>query len=511
MTTVQVTRQKFTDTLRVFVLQALQDPCLELEMRFSTQTGYAPGAPAEILKPEGYKFKPGVDRNLFFKARDQFAKAAQPCDWAVEHSIVTDHIGPDGERETQTQDAHSGVMIKRKLKTFDFWEFGCRATLNRETHLLGATELGMKTEYIRHKDRVSYVGTHVRFDFTVVTSSKPFGNTKPSTSYEIEVELTGNKKVGGQRVVSFHEATKVFVDGVILVLHVLQQCHTEQGQQCVPNLIKVHERHNTLLEYNVLTRNTIFIGAQPETFHRHHLKGIATQEYAVSEKYDGERWLLFVSDTAHCFLINRSMAVKKTGLQAVGYNGTLMDVEIVNETFIYAFDMLFHRGRDLRADPDETLRCRLAKIQQVVDSVNREQEYTFGNAAVAALLQEDQSDRERNRIQCNGFIFTPTRDPYPNRCKWPTLLKWKPAEINTIDFACRPSKTHPGYLDLLVVDADGVYVPFPPSLGQWKKRESTATSLSVCGPEPILSRGGADMTSSIQISSELLWMFGRAL
>ncbi|KAJ3384538.1 hypothetical protein HDU80_000907 [Chytriomyces hyalinus] len=486
MTTVQVTRQKFSDTLRVFVLQALQDPCLELEMRFSTQTGYAPGAPAEILKPEGYKFKPGVDRNLFFKARDQFAKAAQPCDWAIEHSIVTDHIGPDGERETQTKDAHTGggsVMIKRKLKTFDFWEFGCRATLNRETYLDGVTKLGMKTEYIRHKDRVSFVGTHVRFDFTVATSSRPFGNTRPSTSYEIEVEFTGNKRNVGQRVVSFQEATKVFVDGVFLVLHVLQQYQTEQGhpqrQQNVPNLIKVHERHNTLLEYNVLTRNSIFIGAQPETFHRHHLKGIANQEYAVSEKYDGERWLLFVSDTAQCFLINRSMAVKKTGLRAPGHKGTLMDVEVVNETFVYAFDMLFHQGRDLRADPDEPLRCRLAKIKRVVDSINREQEayfslhtkeYTFGNAAVAGLLQEDQSDRERNRIQCDGFIFTPTHDPYPNRCKWPTLLKWKPAEINTIDFACRPSKTHPGQLDLLVVDADGVYVPFPPSPRTMEKK-----------------------------------------
>jgi len=34
----------------------------------------------------------------------------------------------------------------------------------------------------------------------------------------------------------------------------------------------------------------------------------------------------------------------------------------------------------------------------------------------------------------DGLIFTPVNEPYPKTKKWSSLLKWKPAELNTIDF-----------------------------------------------------------------------------
>ena len=40
-----------------------------------------------------------------------------------------------------------------------------------------------------------------------------------------------------------------------------------------------------------------------------------------------------------------------------------------------------------------------------------------------------------NKIYKNdGLIFTPMNEPYPKFKKWDKLLKWKPSELNTIDF-----------------------------------------------------------------------------
>ena len=64
-------------------------------------------------------------------------------------------------------------------------------------------------------------------------------------------------------------------------------------------------------------------------------------------------------------------------------------------------------------------------------------------------------------LPVDGYIFTPVDEPYPKKPKWSTLLKWKPPELNSIDFAMKKGRIG-GTWDLYVGREEGLLVPFSP-------------------------------------------------
>ena len=46
--------------------------------------------------------------------------------------------------------------------------------------------------------------------------------------------------------------------------------------------------------------------------------------------------------------------------------------------------------------------------------------------------------------EIDGLIFVPMGLPYPKGTKFKELYKWKPAELNTIDFYARKEKPEKG-------------------------------------------------------------------
>ena len=100
------------------------------------------------------------------------------------------------------------------------------------------------------------------------------------------------------------------------------------------------------LEYAELTESSNlprprFIGAQPETLHKRHLSLIRKRyKYSITEKYDGERNELFISETGRAYLVNRRCRFRCSGLVDKYNKKTLLDEELVNGE-LFAFDILF--------------------------------------------------------------------------------------------------------------------------------------------------------------------------
>ena len=85
------------------------------------------------------------------------------------------------------------------------------------------------------------------------------------------------------------------------------------------------------------------------------------------------------------------------------------------------------------------LKRRLEVLQALLKSFSKSKyysinckDYYFGNVFSASKKILDSVNEKTYKN--DGLIFTPVNEPYPKTKKWSSLLKWKPAELNTIDF-----------------------------------------------------------------------------
>lgn len=156
-------------------------------------------------------------------------------------------------------------------------------------------------------------------------------------------------------------------------------------------------------------------------------------------KLDGKRFLLMVSRRA-CYLIMPPFTVIKFAKLTIDkYDGTLLDGELVDDTF-HAFDILFFKNKDVR---DEKFLKRLQFVEEVVPAIKAFE----GNVLVKKFYKEgDIYDRlsqagkdykkmvRKNKNSSDGVIVQPGHY-YKNN----TTLKWKPVEKLSIDFKLVPA------------------------------------------------------------------------
>jgi len=207
--------------------------------------------------------------------------------------------------------------------------------------------------------------------------------------------------------------------------------------------------------------------------------------YAVTDKADGERMLMYINKKGYAYLINNTFSVYFTGLitQKTELFASVLDGEFIpsnlrennsgnsgevndNLDMFAVFDIYFQNGKKttdlplITLNQASTVSTRYTLMMEACNpnnwrSTNKEIKPQIELRCKAHIPADGAEILEacKNLLygarklpyKIDGLIFTP-RDlsvfgyypgipvPLPENPKWERVLKWKPAEQNTIDF-----------------------------------------------------------------------------
>lgn len=222
-----------------------------------------------------------------------------------------------------------------------------------------------------------------------------------------------------------------------------------------------------------LDDNIVMFAPKPATLEKHNLASIKEsygitvsifENYAVTEKADGLRFLLYINNEAKAFLIETSSKQVRGCNITTTVKNCLLDGELVlchdrlsnNSKDLFAiFDIYYYDNRKITQLPllDDSDSSRYNYMKKFVESISNSSSH---NIIVKQQLTSDNilkncdeilSNKELYDYHIDGLIFTPTKIPvlgaYANKpvevdninsLSWNKVLKWKPPDENTIDF-----------------------------------------------------------------------------
>ena len=226
-----------------------------------------------------------------------------------------------------------------------------------------------------------------------------------------------------------------------------------------------------------------FIGPQSVSLE---LKNISTEtivgtpnirdNYCVTDKADGDRKLMYINDVGKIYLINTIFEVQYTGLftkNTTSYNSILDGEHILLDkmnkfiNWFSAFDIYFINNKNVSNLNFDSINIstagelRLHLMEKFIEDLHPQLFIPSNNKDVLKIKVKTftigQSSRGRggnynifegcNKIwntmrhdnnvipyMIDGLIFTPINTPVPKTKTWNESLKWKPANMNSIDF-----------------------------------------------------------------------------
>jgi len=209
-----------------------------------------------------------------------------------------------------------------------------------------------------------------------------------------------------------------------------------------------------------------FPGSQPVSFERKHLVEMKKQHYFAAEKTDGMRYMLLILGDRGAFMVDRHFGMRELPMhfRITGGSGpldkTLLDGELVVDTRLETgeremryliYDACVVAGEVITGDP---LTIRLMKASRVGIAPGHAEATAepFTIALKDHFELEDLPwlfdhiapsrgehpfvfvDEHRGlRHGTDGIIFTPVNTRYQHQTDR-LVLKWKPAEMNSVDF-----------------------------------------------------------------------------
>lgn len=365
----------------------------------------------------------------------------------------------------------------------------------------------------------------INIDISIVKTSKKINNKYENTitiqesnifnnyeSYEIELEID-NKRIGPGT--NFN--TPILVMNVIkktikYILSGIQKSNYpisyKEQDEVLKNYMELIYKNDWKPNQRIYPKN--FIGPSSYTLQIKNIVPISNStnipnirnDFSVTEKADGERHLMYITNDGKIYFINTSMEVIFTGSKTKNkeYFNSLIDGELIlnDKTGKYinlyaSFDIYYLNNRDIRMYPfdssepikdnNELLRYNLLlemiknieptsiisddKISPInikckeFYSTNTNSGIDIFNACNNVIQKIKNNLFEYNT---DGLIFTPmslgvgsnkSNSAGPlKKITWDYSFKWKPSEYNTIDFLVSTQKnssnqdiTHPIFED----------------------------------------------------------------
>jgi hypothetical protein len=363
----------------------------------------------------------------------------------IQQSVRTELKGIDSIRHyCQTEELIAPKFIqKERLGAYRIEDYWTNLTLSKEVTLPRFEATGQKTYRLMNRVRLVSSKYPFKYDCTIVRTTPTLEGLFTTTpQYEIEVEFVrGSKK-------DLHEQVQ---RAITYALRGIQRSNYPIGKK---------ETLSVQSAYKSLTKSSTFIGPRAVSMQESNLSGDDNiyDNFTVTEKTDGERKMLFITNKKVYFIVSNRLEIEYTGLSIeIKHDNMLIDGEHVTIdkhhariNSYFAFDIYYYNGKDVRTLPfisTEDHRLKLLNravnelpAKDIVITVKDFKPSTPQSCKeLLTKIQEGEFPYETD-----GLIFTPIlygvgmtkkiTSPPPSGSDWYLNLKWKPVKDNTVDF-----------------------------------------------------------------------------
>ena len=432
---------------------------------------------------------------------------------------------------------------KQIVRGVDINDFNFRVSLQSEQKLKKGVENHVIENWRKSKKEIRYLNRvtfeHPEFPVRVDLSISKSGNKGKDKrgfsyiipvytleesnvfnnpeSYEIEIEVN-NKLIGPGT--EYQTPDQLLVALRKVIKYVLAGLQGTMYPISVTEMNDISKEYMKLIwgdEYEPARRITSqnFIGPNSITLQLTNIAPIdenstvpnIRKDFVVTEKADGERHLMYISNTGKIYFISTNMDIKFSGAKTLNEDcfNTLFDGELIahdkNGEFINlyaAFDIYFHKKRDirhytfmLRQEEDDVYKCRFYLLEKlshlvnpisIMDTKKIDMKETLKSSLDKYLKNEISPirftfkkfypmspkqtifdgckailEKERQGLfeyETDGLIFTHMfygvgstvigKSGPKTKITWEWSFKWKPPQYNTIDFLVTTLKSATG-------------------------------------------------------------------
>tara|TARA_Y100000389_G_scaffold205058_1_gene262559 strand:+ start:4089 stop:7418 length:3330 start_codon:yes stop_codon:yes gene_type:complete len=351
---------------------------------------------------------------------------------------------------------------------------------------------------------------------------KESGVLNSPQQYEIEIEVDNDKIRQGSLCNTPESLNNVLKKVIKFILSGLQSTNYPISY---PEQQEIKDRYMQIIwgkkDNNRIT-NRNFIGPSSYTLQVRNIAPVnenmnipnIRNNYTVTDKADGDRKLLLISNKGKIYLIDTNMNVQFTGskTQEADYFDTIIDGEhiLLDKTGKWinkyaAFDIYYIKGKDVRAyafmhmpeDKTDPVNFRLPLLNTVINKLKPTSVIKSDTSPLNIVRKQFLISDKTNTIfqaclkileridggqyfeyETDGLIFTPMSLPVggslpgqpsrPMKTTWEHSFKWKPVEFNTIDFLVTLKKNTNGSEFIGNIFQNGTNTSITTQLTQYK-------------------------------------------
>jgi hypothetical protein len=375
-------------------------------------------------------FESNVEIDYFYHLKNYMTQQNYPTVITDTNEFIFDINGEKIRKTVNLNTNKIDYISKNTKRIYNIYDFDIRLSLASEKTTTISNLNESNANFVRIKKRVTYDLGFANLDFTIVKQGQTLSEANNSyDKFEVEFEI---KEKNFQKLINY----------LIVIMQIRQN-----NKFIISNI----EKRDVFYKYKNLTSTPYFIGAQPETLQKDQLSLLYKELFSVTDKADGDRYFMMINDSGNIYYIdNNIQGILKTNLYSKQYKNTLIDGELIisqtkdmpSSISFHAFDIMFFDGKDLRGDTKYLFKERFDILKSVIETIKEKEPISFYTVQVKRFIYRNvflgseiiMDNIDKHPYNNDGLIFTPMNEPYPTTKKWNKLLKWKPADQNTIDF-----------------------------------------------------------------------------
>ena len=334
-----------------------------------------------------------------------------------------------------------------------------------------------------HKNGFKYIIEYSRENLESFSQMKDADLASQDPTVNIYVQFNSESKEQVTNLINQVIRNSIFL--MQMITHDIYIMTIDEQKDIIKKYHKLISEVRDLNRYEKQNPVSFFMAPKPVTLEKKNLiepdvtYGVTSiqHNYAVTDKADGERMLMYVDAVGDVFLINNTFNVRKTGVKVTSNNlhESLLDGEYIpkylmkdgtKKDIFAVFDVYFYNNSSVMNIPlmtadDKPSRYMKMKLMlqetywNTEDSniqVEMKEHYHAEGKDIFYKCKEILEDKKR-RYDIDGLVFTPIDLPvfayYANQFKklkgksvaWDRVFKWKPADQNTIDFLVKEQDT----------------------------------------------------------------------